>query len=222
MLAETGDSDRFSELCNDSLSVEEHWRIRPTQETCSVIAERDCQPRLIVLAGRQIVTSERLEVLALGTREHIADGMPLDDTIQRALAADALVVLPWGFGKWWFRRGKVVRRALRSFSKCGIYLGDNGGRPQHCKTPRLLREAERDGVLTLPGSDALPFPSEIGRVGSYGFVLSGDIDLSFPARCIKQLIRQLGRQPKPFGRRVTWPAFCRNQVLAQLRKHNIC
>ena len=69
---------------------------------------------VLVIAGRQIVSAERIEVLALGTRTQIPDGQPLAATIDAVRADGALAVLPWGFGKWWGARGRMVDAYLET------------------------------------------------------------------------------------------------------------
>lgn len=169
--------------------------------------------RLVVVPGRQIVTRERLEVLALGRDVDIPDGLSLSETLARVRESGALPVLPWGFGKWWGRRGALVEEAIRSEGE--LYLGDNSGRLRLAGMPRLLREARR---LVLPGTDPLPFPDQAGRAGSFGFVLEGPLDLSRPAEDLLRRIRALREQPPTYGRGETLPGFLRNQASLQLRQ----
>src|SRR4051794_39643129 len=117
------------------------WSVRRTQEQESLILG----DKLLVIAGRQIVTAERIEVLALLTSETFEEGRPLDETIQRTKLAGALVVLPWGVGKWCGARGRSVANAAIRYA---VQLGDNGGRPLGWPRPVLFREH-----CVLPGSD---------------------------------------------------------------------
>ncbi|MES1245469.1 MAG: hypothetical protein ABUT39_27945 [Acidobacteriota bacterium] len=189
----------------------QRWRDDPRFEATREAESRVALERLVLIAGRQIVTRERLEVLALGRDLEVPDGLPLRDTLERVRESGALPVLPWGFGKWWGRRGRVVAEALRQDGE--LFLGDNGGRLG--PDPALFRRARKLGVRLLPGSDPLPFSRHAGLAGSYGFVLPHAVDLDRPAETLLQRIRESG-QPRAFGRRAGLPRFLRDQVGMQL------
>lgn len=193
------------------------WTLARTGEEGSLIARRSTGESLVVVAGRQIATRERLEVLALGRDADIPDGLPLDETLRRVRESGALPVLPWGFGKWSGRRGALVAAALAEPGG-ELYLGDNSNRLQLAGLPRLLREAGERGVLVLPGTDPLPFPSHAGRAGSFGFVLEGALDPLRPAEDLLLRVRTLREQPRTYGRGETLPRFLRDQASLQLRQ----
>jgi hypothetical protein len=146
MLTETARADCFKRL-SARADVEEsglgEWRLRHTEETGSVTAERHGQC-LYIIAGRQIVTAERLEVLALGFEGLVPDGEPIRQVIDRVRSAAAVAVIPWGFGKWWGRRGKVVSGLLKDHERLGFFLGDNGGRTAFLGRPAHFEDAVLD------------------------------------------------------------------------------
>lgn len=187
------------------------WRFEATAEDESLIAVTETGERLILIAGRQIVARERLEVLALGKDLDLPDGLPLGEVLEKVRESGALPVLPWGFGKWWGRRGALVAGSLGHGE---LFLGDNAGR--HGPTPALFRRARKLGVRVLPGSDPLPFSRHAGLAGSYGFVLPHAVDTDRPAATLLRRIRESG-QPRAFGRRAGLPRFLRDQVGMQLR-----
>ena len=193
------------------------WTLASKEEENSLVARRSTGERLIVVAGRQIVVRERLEVLALGRNADIPDGLPLDEALLRVRESGALPVLPWGFGKWSGRRGALVAATL---AKPGgeLYLGDNSNRLQLAGVPRLLREAGERGVLVLPGTDPLPFPNHAGRAGSFGFVLETALDPLRPAEDLLRRVRALREQPCTYGRGETLPRFLQAQASLQLRQ----
>lgn len=193
------------------------WTLGSTGEEDSLVARRSTGENLIVVAGRQIVARERLEVLALGRDADIPDGLPLDETLRRVRDSGALPVLPWGFGKWSGRRGALVAATLAR-PEGELYLGDNSNRLQLAGVPRLLREAGERGILVLPGTDPLPFPSHAGRAGSFGLVLEGALDPLRPAEDLLRRVRALREQPRTYGRGETLPGFVRNQASLQLRQ----
>lgn len=193
------------------------WTLAGTGEEHSLVARRSAGESVVLVAGRQIATRERLEVLALGRDADIPDELPLEEALRRVRDSGALPVLPWGFGKWAGRRGALVAATL---ARPGgeLYLGDNSNRLQLAGMPRLLREAGERGVLVLPGTDPLPFPSHAGRAGSFGFVLEGAVDPLRPAADLLRRVRTLREQPRTYGRGETLPRFLRAQAGLQLRQ----
>ncbi|MGQ0591249.1 MAG: hypothetical protein ACT4QB_01005 [Gammaproteobacteria bacterium] len=225
MLTETARADCFKRLsawadgAADGVdSVLGDWRLRHTEETGSVTAECHGQC-LYIIAGRQIVTAERLEVLALGFEGFVPDGEPIRQVIDRVRSAAAVAVIPWGFGKWWGGRGKVVSALLKDHEALGFFLGDNSGRTALLGRPAHFEDARRDGIAILPGTDPLPFPAEYGRAGSFGLVAHATIDPGRPAAEIKRLLTGTPLGLKPYGRLETPLRFLHNQIAMQFHKH---
>jgi len=218
MLAESARYDRFRELYQLAEEGVGPWRFSRTDEDCSLIVNRDGQTRLILVAGRQIVTAEKLEVLALGCTRCFDDGQPIESVIRSAMEQEALIVLPWGVGKWWFARGAVIRRIIESIQPGCIYLGDNGGRLRLGLRPSLFKAAQAKDIRILPGSDPLPFPRQGNRAGKYGFVLEGNLNLDQPAASIKSCLTQSPLQLTVFGRLAGPWEFLHDQIAMQLRK----
>lgn len=197
------------------------WSFWHTAEAHSLLVRHEGREVLGLVAGRQIITREGLEVLALGTVSTISDGGTLDETLERVRGAEALPVLPWGFGKWTSRRGALVERYIRTAGAGELFVGDNGGRLSSLRRPRLLRLAEERDLMILPGSDPLPIPGQEQRVASFGFVIEEGLPLDRPAEVLKARLRSQRRSPPAYGK-VTRPAhFVRNQIFMQLRKHGI-
>lgn len=195
----------------------EGWRVRLTEEEESLRLTSSEGDTLFVLSGYQIRTRERLELLTLGTRTRWVDGQPLQEYLADARRDGAIPVVPWGFGKWTGRRRALVRGLVDASESPGLFLGDSANRPVFLRRSRLFEEAEAEGVYDLPGSDPLPFPSECGRVGRAGFVLTHPLDPAAPAADLK---RSLNGQIRPhrFLRREGPLRFLRNQVIMQRRK----
>lgn len=192
------------------------WRVRSTFEPESLRLE-NANDLLFVVAGRQIVTRDDLEVLALATDHSFAEGAPLHETVGEVLAAGGVPVIPWGFGKWWGRRGRLLRSYLEE-EPAGVFLGDNGGRPAFAPPPALFRLAKRRGIAILPGSDPLPFPSEVERAGSTGFTLCGAVGPDTPARDLRAACARPDFEPRPFGAGPGPLRFARLQLVTQWRK----
>jgi SAM-dependent methyltransferase len=215
MLTESAGVDCFAAMADGRLSAGA-WQIRPTAEPVALLAVRSGTLPVLVIAGRQIVSAERIEVLGLGTREQIPDGQTLAATIDAVRAHGALAVLPWGFGKWWGARGHILDAYLGSAAPGKIFLGDNGGRPIGVPAPRQFARAVSRGMLVLPGSDPLPLAGEIERIGGYGFVLHLKLDLDRPARALKAHLEGLDRQPASFGRLLNPGRFLAAQLALRL------
>lgn len=179
-------------------------------------AGRNHSPDMYLIAGRQIITSEGLELLALATRAVIPDGVSLSDGIARVRAAGGVPVVPWAFGKWWGRRGVVLRAALASGHPPD--LGDNSARASMLSDPAFFRQAELRGRAVLPGTDPLPLPRHQSRAGSYGFILDHGLSTDHPARDLVVAIQAMTASPARFGRRVGPFEFVRDQVALRLRK----
>lgn len=197
------------------------WTFRRTAEDHSLLARRNDGKTLVIVAGRQVATIDGLEVLALCQDGEFATGLAMVEALEAVRQSGAVPVLPWGFGKWSFRRGALVAELLDSSSHPDLFLGDNGGRLGLAPAPKLFRRAEQKGVLVLPGSDPLPFSEQATRAGSYGFVLSADIDLQRPAAQLAATLRGTSQQPAVFGRLETLGRFFKNQLAMQLRKRGL-
>lgn len=195
------------------------WQITATGEPESLLLTRDdwSTGRLFMLAGRQIVTAEKLEVLALATTAIIADGLALPETVEAVRQEKGLAVLPWGAGKWLGKRGEIVDRYLQSAAPAGLFVGDNGGRPVFWPSPRTFFSAANRGIRLLPGTDPLPLASEELRVGSYGGWLQGECSDDHPSADIKALLTGQSTKIMPFGHRQGILDFCRNQLALRLK-----
>jgi hypothetical protein len=197
---------------------EEGWRFELTREPCSVLARGPVGPPLLFVAGRQVATSDGLEVLALGAAATFADGEPLESTLAVVRRSGALPVLPWGFGKWSLARGRMIEELLRRGDPAELFLGDNGGRLRWGRLPPLFAFAAERGFRILPGTDPLPFPHHGGRAGSFGFQLPVPLDSERPAAAIFAALRDRHARPVAYGRGERLLPFLVNQAGMQWRK----
>jgi hypothetical protein len=198
------------------------WTFERTAEEESLFVRRSTGECLLLIAGRQIVCREGLEVLALATVATVAtvpDRLPLAETLERVRESGALPVLPWGFGKWWGGRGRIAMAAVRDRGAGELYLGDQSGRLGLAPLPALLGEARSLGVAVLPGTDPLPFPRHANRAGGYGFALGDALDESRPAAELRRRVRALPPGfPPSFGRCRSLAGFVRDQAGMQWRQ----
>lgn len=144
----------------------------------------DDDRRLLVLAGRQIISAEKLEILALATTATLTDGLPAEQIIEQMNLADAIVVLPWGVGKWIGKRGALVDRLIADAKPGRLFLGDNGGRPRFWP----VRQFDT-GLPVLSGSDPLPLPGWPEAIGSFGSLIETELAPDRPASSLKRSLR---------------------------------
>jgi hypothetical protein len=220
MLSETSACDWFARsYAAGDMQLENGWRVVASEsESESLWAVGPAQQKLCIVAGRQVNTREGIEVLTLGTRTHVPDGMTLEETLRDAEAADAVVVLPWGVGKWLGSRGALVRKALETRER-QVFAGDNSGRPWIWPRPAIFESSVKRGVPVLPGTDPLPLAGEEKRVGSFGFAMEGSLPNDRPAIYLRDRLRGPALQTlRPFGRSESVGAFFYNQIKLRLAK----
>jgi hypothetical protein len=225
LLTESAGINEFSRLRVGAATSEQPgrngWRFRSTGEDCSLIAQCGPTKQLILVAGRQIVTAEDLEILALCTDANFPEGLPLDATLDLVQRAGGMPAIPWGAGKWLGKRGAIVRHSLESQASGKLFLGDNSGRPVFWGTPRHFELAQQRGIRVLPGTDPLPFASEYWRPGSFGFALSETLTPEHPAGDLKRLLVDPSTVLSPYGSLENPYRFVRNQIRMQLRKRGL-
>ena len=168
---------------------------------------------LHAIGGFQVVTRERLEVLALGAREAPPGGRALDDTVRRVREAGAVPVLPWAPGKWLGGRGRAMRRFVEESSPGDFVLADSRLRPTVWPEPAILRLARDRGFKIVAGSDPLAPSADAAAAGSYATVYRDvPFDEARPAVSMRALLA--GADGRRAGRRIGPLA-----LLRLLRRH---
>jgi hypothetical protein len=199
--------------------VTSEWTLERTAEELSLLARRRDQVRLALVAGRQLQTAEALEVLALGCDEELPEGLPIAGTLKAVRACGAVPVVPWGFGKWWGRRARLLKGLLKKEVPGAFFLGDNGGRPDALPRPGFFDKARQLGIRDLPGSDPFPFAREVARTGSRGFVIRGALERETPAASFLAVLRDPDFSPESYGRGERILPFLGKQLGIQLHKY---
>lgn len=220
LLAEMADTDWFDSIARGAVGQVGRWSLQQSPGEDISICARHADRSLTIVAGRQIVTAEKIEVLALGTRITVPDGQELSTTLAAVGRSGAITVLPWGAGKWLGRRGRLVADALRKARELNVFPGDNSGRPAFWPEPAAFGFAVSRGYPVLPGTDPLPLPNEERRVGSVGFWTTGQLAVEAPAADLYSCL--LGAHIKPvrrYGPRESMVGFFRNQLALRLKKH---
>lgn len=176
----------------------EAWTVSRTEEKSSLMLRSHRGDELALVAGRQIVTREKLEVSALLTETVFPDGASLAITVEAIRDSGGLPMVPWGAWKWWGEPGKILSKYLPSQMAEEFFLGDNSCRPRFLPYPSQFIQAEQQGVRILPGSDPLPLRSEYCRPGSAGFSIAAQISERTPAQDLKQLMQDLSVKLRPY------------------------
>lgn len=146
---------------------------------------------LWVFDARQVVTSEGVEVLAIGAEcESVPERVGLDETIGAACDAGMVPMLAWGFGKWWGRRGRVVLDAIGRAEVGRLALCDQAGRPRGLREHAAFAAARSRGVAVLAGSDPLAIGAHVAQAGVYATRVQGAFDEAEPGPSLARLLRE--------------------------------
>ena len=193
------------------------WTVSETQEAVSVNLTRDDGACIHVIAGSQVVSRERIEVLLLGTRTRIGDGLPLDAVLQCASEREGWTVLPWGVGKWIGKRGALVASAFGARpGSAGVWACDNGNRPWFWPEPELIGRQRKLGVPVFRGTDPLRIPGDTLRIGSFGNRIVCDFDPERPFGSVDKAIRSGAFEMGATGSCQGLVRFVANQIRLRL------
>lgn len=224
-LTEIGNQNKFNQFRDYTKTSNQliknklpSWNVHRTQEDVSLSVCNHFNRRIFLIAGRQIVTAENLEVLALITNQNFENGLPLKKTIQKIASTGGIPVIPWGVGKWIGKRGKILHNLLTESNSPLLFLGDNGGRPLFWSRPFYFQQAETKGLRILPGTDPLPLASESSRTGSFGFTIQDSLSWEKPGKHIKQMLLDPNISLEPYGSLENPMGFIRNQLIIRYEK----
>ncbi|MEO1583725.1 MAG: hypothetical protein AAFR96_04030 [Planctomycetota bacterium] len=216
LLAESSGEESFARLAAADRPIG-RWRFRELDEAVAVEAERDDGRLMTLINGRQWTCDDKLEVLTLGSDARLSDGMPfdacLDAALEHASETGALVVLPWGFGKWTGERGARVAAALERLGT-RIAIGDSAARPGG--RDAVIEAAKALGVAVVPGTDPLPISSHAGRAGGYGMRIAGHPPAKGRWAWLREQIASSQRTAETIGSRDGWLRALATQVRLRL------
>jgi hypothetical protein len=213
LFTEGKDNDYFSRFkTNCNLNKQSEYEFKNTQEDCSIILLKNGQPICHILAGRQIVTREKLEVLSIASNQKIEDGLPIKDVVKRLIDNKQIAVLAWGVGKWLLKRGKIIKDIIKKYHSPYLFIGDSSARPSFWPTPKLYKLARKNNIGNISGSDPLPFIEDQSRVGTYGFLIEGDFQPSKPAESFRNILISNKSNIALFGHQDSTFTFLRRQT----------
>lgn len=200
------------------------WICSETGETESLLLSRreaSSPQSLLIVAGRQVVTAEKIEVLALGTQSHVADGQSVDETIAQAYTVGALPVLTWGFGKWLGPTAPIIARLAGDTQRHPVlFFADSSVRMAHTPLPAGLKAAKAAGRIVLAGTDPLPIAQEEAKVGRLAFKADVALSAQRPWSQLRNHLVSLKASPEILGRFEDPLTFARHQFAMQMRKRS--
>lgn len=211
-------SDGFGRLADQGAAG---WSVSRMNELTLQAVRKTDQTTIVILGGRQVRTESGLEVLALFVRDSLAEGLSLRRTVEEALRKGAIPVVPWGFGKWWGRRGRIVEGLLRSDLGGRTLIADSAVRPHWMPEPRTFEVAKELGIPVVAGSDPLPFRGEERKIGRYGFVLAGTLNAEDPVTTLRDRLTKKKFDPEMYGRREYPFGAVKLQLAMQLRRFSL-
>ena len=218
LLTEIKGNNYFNKLFNDfELNVSNEFKFFKTAENESVLVQDKNGKKIFIVAGKQIIARNGIEVLALCTNNDFENGNDLKITISEIIKSGGIPVLPWGVGKWLGKREKILKNFIESSNE-KFFLGDNSGRPVFWTEPEIFKLGKLKGHFVLPGTDSLPISTEQNKIASYGFSINNNVDEKYPANELKGLLLNLKHQPITFGNLESPVKFFKNQILMQVNK----
>lgn len=216
LLAEIGGQGRFEGYrLGAPVSGRGGWMCRRTGEAESLRLDRG-GTHLFLIAGRQIRTLEGLELLGLCCRTELRDGVQAAAGVRAILASGGLPVLPWGFGKWMGRRGRLLDDLIEEFGP-RLALGDIPTRLAGAGRQTFAKAAGA-GCPIVRGSDPLRLACDLCAAGGFGWLAAATVDPGRPANWARlQLVGQAA-ELSPLGRRQKLGSFLRRQVVWGIRR----
>lgn len=219
-LTEAADQDFFHKFQQIAgTDSENRWRFFRTKEEETLLV-KEGQKTMVLVAGRQIAVKEKIEILALGCNQTFEDGLSASHTINQVAQSGGVMVLPWGFGKWWGKRGEIISSLIKSEKRNQFLLGDTGNQLQGGFYPSQFKLALKQNIPVVTGSDPLPIKSHEKAVGRCGIIVEGQIDMDRPGEGLKRILLSLKSSPRFFGRGEKLLPFLKNQMLMQFIKRS--
>ncbi|MEN8154179.1 MAG: hypothetical protein ABFR75_09150 [Acidobacteriota bacterium] len=219
-LTEARENEYFSRIENNSLPFRnKDIHAEKTGEKGSILLKQNGSSLFYIIKGRQIITKENIEILSIGPGSKIKDGLPAAEVIEILRERDELAILAWGVGKWFSKRGKIVKGLMKTHKFPNLLIGDNSARPSIWLKPLIYKEGEKLGIPVISGSDPLPLPGEEKKGGSYFFTINGKFDSEKPFLSIKKILKLEIKELKLSGKRDSLFSFLKRQSKILLKKY---
>lgn len=163
--------------------------------------------QVYLFPGYQINCAEKIELIGMGLLTPIHDGLSLEETLKEIRSQRAIPILPWGAGKWLFKRGKIIERLIPLAKDYSLLFADTFMRPALMPDSRIIRQIRTVQKNLLAGSDPLPMKGEEKILGRYSTLFEGEFDPLNPLFSMQSILLS-GFQPFiPLGKRASLPEF---------------
>ena len=218
-LLETRTSHWYKDLLAIACSSKQFgdWLIESQDNNQVLRLSQNDNKELLILPGQQIITSENLELLTIGTTDEISHDSPAHFYINK-YSDTHLVILPWGVGKWLGNRGRIVSDLIRQDNDHRFALGDNSGRASLWKHIPQFDQARSKNINILAGSDPLPIAGQQNKVASYGSIISGALQPENLAHQIRlKLLDTQANSIRSYGHIDSLFRFIISQLLLRLQ-----
>jgi hypothetical protein len=211
----------FFQNLKDQLKTDDSiagWSLSEIAKQPAILLRSDDQ-NIIIVAGRQVVTKQGLEVHALFSEKTYDDGQDIQFIIDQINESGSIAVLPWGVGKWLGNRGAIIEKLLNDNEPGNLAIADISARPVLWPQPDQFRIARKSGFNCLYGTDPLPIDYEQSRIASAGMVMELPSDLS---AAVAELKERLLKQTENhfYGTRVSVLRFIKDQLMLRLNRQS--
>ena len=187
ILTETSDCHYYCRLRQGANIFGSSSKIVEASDSYVSISSKLADSDLVLFPGRQICTTEGIELLALLKDVDIPDGLPLLETLSQIRSLGAIPVLNWGLGKWLGQRGHIISRLLAEEQTDPIILADTSMRPWFW-FDKSLHHAHSCKLPVIAGSDPFRLPGEERLIGSYGILSNIQVTIESLPNDIKSII----------------------------------
>ena len=106
---------------------------------------------------------------------------------------------------WAGDRGRLVRKTIETCAPADFLLGDSSLRPSGWPEPTELRFGRTRGFRVVRGTDALPLPGELRRIGACATLVHGPWNPAQPVTSLRHLLTTANYPLTPAGRRLSLP-----------------
>ena len=209
----------FFQYLKDQLKTQKPiagWSLSEIEKQPAILLRSDNQ-NIIIVAGRQVITKQGLEVLALFSDQTYDDGRDIQSIIDQINENVGIAVLPWGVGKWLGSRGAIIEKILNDNEPGKLAIADISARPALWPQPGQFRIARESGYNCLYGTDPLPIGYEQHRVANAGMIMELPSDI---AEAVAELKNRLLQQTENhyYGNRVSTLRFIKDQLMLRLNR----
>jgi len=216
-LLETETSHNYQDLLNIATSTKKigDWQLESLDHNKLLRLSQSNGKELYLLPGRQIITSENLELLIIGNTDKISYRKPIHSYLEK-YSDTHLLILPWGVGKWLGKRGHIVSRLIQRTDNKFV-LADNSARPSLWRYVPQFNQARKKKMRILAGSDPLPIHNQYKKVAIYGSAMTESLQPQGLANQLRENILNSKTSIKNYGQRDSFFRFIFSQLLLRIK-----